>query len=83
MSVTTWIRGVCQHIDTTGKNLIVSCSLFTFKHLLSCIFNFKKLYNQVLYTLLYHYANFYDFLSMFATSIKWKRKNEEKSMKKV
>ena len=36
VSVTTWIRGVCLHIDTTGKNPVVSCSLFTFKHLLSC-----------------------------------------------
>ena len=36
VSVTTWIRGVCQHIDTTGKNPVVSCPLFTFKHLFSC-----------------------------------------------
>ena len=36
VSVTTWIRGVCQHIDTTGKNPVVSCPLFTFKHLLLC-----------------------------------------------
>ena len=36
VSVTTWIRGVCQHIDTTGKkNPVVFCQLFTFKHLLS------------------------------------------------
>ena len=32
VSVTTWIRGVCQHIDTTEKNPVVSCQLFTFKH---------------------------------------------------
>ena len=25
VSVTMWIRGVCQHIDTTGKNPVVSC----------------------------------------------------------
>ena len=36
VTVTTWIKGVCQHIDTTGKNPIVSCPLFTFKHLFSC-----------------------------------------------
>ena len=36
VSVTTWIRGVCQHIDTTGKNPVVSCPLSLFKHFLSC-----------------------------------------------
>ena len=36
VSVTTWIRGVCQHIDTTKKNPVVSYPLITFKHLLSC-----------------------------------------------
>ena len=25
VSVTTWIRGVCQHIDTMEKNTVVSC----------------------------------------------------------
>ena len=30
------IRGVCQHIDTTGKNPVDACPLFHFKHLLSC-----------------------------------------------
>ena len=32
VSVTTWIRGVCQHIDTTGKNPVVSCPLITLSH---------------------------------------------------
>jgi hypothetical protein len=32
VSVTTWIRGVFQHIDTTGKNPVVSCPLSLFKH---------------------------------------------------
>jgi hypothetical protein len=36
VSVTTWIRGVCQHIDTTEKNPVVSCPLYLFKHYLSC-----------------------------------------------
>ena len=31
VSVTTWIRGVCQHIDTTGKNPVVSSSLSLFQ----------------------------------------------------
>jgi hypothetical protein len=33
VSVTTWIRGVCQHIDTTGKNPVVPCPLYLFQAL--------------------------------------------------
>jgi len=33
VSVTSWIRGVCQHIDTTGKNPVVSCPSLYFQPL--------------------------------------------------
>jgi len=35
----------------------------------NCLDDFKKLQNWVLYTLPYHYANFYNCLSIFAISI--------------
>ena len=41
-------------------------------------FKFKKLQKCFLYTLLYHYANFYNFVSMFPTSIERKKERRKK-----
>jgi hypothetical protein len=58
VSVTTWIRGVCQHIDTTGKNPVVPCPFCLFKHYLSC--KYFHVLDLGIITLLY-LARFYLF----------------------
>ena len=44
VSVTTWIRGVCQHIDTTGKirlSLARSFISSTYFHAIICVLDLR------------------------------------------
>ena len=47
------------------------------------IWVFKNMQHWALCTLLYHYTNFYNFWTTFATSIEWKKKSTEKIYEKV